>query len=119
MEFTKMRFSSFPADRRSPRQAATHLPGPKQSKPLRCQAITVSGFTMTGADRQVVQNRDKHAQRYQSPAVSLDCFTERLQNVGVDTEDRAPPSEERPGQSLLNRLETLSQTVLRHQAKLA
>jgi hypothetical protein len=39
--------------------------------PLRCQAITISGFTMTRADRQPVQNRDNRAQRYRSPSGQL------------------------------------------------
>ena len=49
--------------------------------PLRCQAITVSGFTMTGADRQPVQNRDNRAQRNRSAAVSFGPLHRALQNV--------------------------------------
>jgi hypothetical protein len=49
--------------------------------PLRCQAITVSGFTMAKADRQPVQNRDKRDQKYRSAAVSLGRFTERCKTL--------------------------------------
>ena len=52
--------------------------------PLRCQSITVSGLTMTRADRQPIQNRDiprnqhrdKRDQKNRSAAVSLGHFTE-------------------------------------------
>ena len=56
--------------------AASHLQVQNNRDPLRRQAITASGFTMTGADGQSVQNATT-AQRYRSPAVSLGRFTER------------------------------------------
>ena len=71
----------FLGDRRSSRVAAAHLPGPEQSKPFRCHWITVSGFTMTRADRQPDQNRDSRAQRNRSAAVSLGRFTERCSTL--------------------------------------
>jgi hypothetical protein len=49
--------------------------------PLRCQWITVSGFTITRADRQPVQNRDSRAQRNRSAAVSFARFTERCKTL--------------------------------------
>ena len=49
--------------------------------PLQCQAITVSGFTMTRADRQPAQNRDNRAQRNRSAAVSFGRFTERCKTL--------------------------------------
>ena len=44
-------------------------------KPLRCQAITVSGFTITRADRQSAQTPDSQAQRNRSAAVNLGRFS--------------------------------------------
>ena len=49
----------------------------KRRNPLRCQPMTVSGFTMISADRQSVQNRDSHAQRNRSEAISFGRFTDR------------------------------------------
>jgi len=49
--------------------------------PLRCQSMTVSGFTMTREDRQPVQNRDKRDQKNRSEAVSLGRFTERCKTL--------------------------------------
>ena len=49
--------------------------------PLRCQAITVSGFTMTKADRQPLQNCDKPAQKNRSDAVSFGRFAERCKTL--------------------------------------
>ena len=46
-------------------------------KPLRCQAMTVSGLTMTKADRQSFQTSHSHAQRSRSAEVSFGRFTER------------------------------------------
>src|ERR1700730_3619262 len=46
-------------------------------KPLRCQPMTVSGLTMTKADRQSLQASHSHAHRTRSPDVSLVRFTER------------------------------------------
>jgi len=45
-------------------------------KLLRCQASTVSGLTMTGADRQLFQSWESHAQRSRSGGVSFGRFTE-------------------------------------------
>ena len=73
--------SVFKGDWRSSRLAAAHLPGPDHPEPLRCQAITVSGFTMTRADRQPVQNGDNRAQRNRSAAVSFGRFTERCKTL--------------------------------------
>jgi hypothetical protein len=42
-----------------------------------CQAITVSGWTMTSAVRQSLHSSDSHAQKRRSTAVSLGRFTER------------------------------------------
>ena len=49
--------------------------------PFRCHWITVSGFTMTRADRQPDQNRVSRAQRNRSAAVSLGRFTERCKTL--------------------------------------
>ena len=46
-------------------------------KPLQCQPITVSGLTMTKADRQSLQAPLSHAHRSRSADVSLGRFTER------------------------------------------
>jgi hypothetical protein len=46
-------------------------------KPLRCQAMTVSGLTMTKADRQSFQTSHSHVQRSRSAEVSFGRFTER------------------------------------------
>src|SRR5580704_16405700 len=43
-------------------------------KPLRCQAMTVSGLTRTSADRQLAQAPDKHAQNNRSAAVNFGRF---------------------------------------------
>jgi hypothetical protein len=75
------KFPCFLANRRPSRLAAAHLPGPQQPNPLRCQSITVSGLTITRADRQPVQYRDKRAQRNRSAAVSLGRFTERRKTL--------------------------------------
>jgi hypothetical protein len=45
--------------------------------PLRCQAITVSGFTMTRADRQPVQNRDKEIDPQRSASVASPSVAKR------------------------------------------
>ena len=44
---------------------------------LRCQATTVSGSTMTKADRQSLQASQSHAQSSRSAGVSFGRFTER------------------------------------------
>jgi hypothetical protein len=46
-------------------------------KLFRCQAITVSGWTMTSAVRQSLHSPDSHAHKRRSAAVSLGRFTER------------------------------------------
>ena len=61
--------------------AAAHLPGPDQPEPLAVPGNTVSGFTMTTADRQPDQNRDNRAQRNRSAAVSLGRVTERCSTL--------------------------------------
>jgi hypothetical protein len=43
-------------------------------KPFRCQAMTVSGLTMTSADRQPAQTPDNHAQKKRSATVNLGRF---------------------------------------------
>src|SRR5215471_4612695 len=43
-------------------------------KPLRCQAMTVSGLTMTSVDRQSAQALDNHAQKTRSAIVNLGRF---------------------------------------------
>src|SRR5580704_17169358 len=43
-------------------------------KPFRCQAMTVSGLTLTSADRQSVQAPDNHAQNTQSATVNFGRF---------------------------------------------
>jgi len=43
-------------------------------KPLRCQATTVSGLTMTRADRQSAQAADNHAQKTRSANVNFGRF---------------------------------------------
>jgi len=43
-------------------------------KPLRCRAITVSGITITRADRQPAQTPGSHAHRMRSAAVSFGRF---------------------------------------------
>ena len=43
-------------------------------KPLRCQAMTVSGLTMTSADRQSAQAPDNHAQNKRSATVNFGRF---------------------------------------------
>jgi hypothetical protein len=50
-------------------------------KPLRCQAITVSGLTMTRADRQSYQTLHSHAQSRRSAGLSLGRFTERCRTL--------------------------------------
>ena len=52
--------------------ATTNFPGPEQ----RCQAMTVSGLTMTKED-QSIQTSHSHAQRSRSADVSFGRFTER------------------------------------------
>ena len=42
-----------------------------RQKPLRCQPITVSGLTMTRAERQAIQNWDRRAHRNRSAAVGF------------------------------------------------
>jgi hypothetical protein len=49
--------------------------------PLRCQWITVSGFTITRADRQPVQNRDKRARRKSIRSGQLGSLHRAPQNV--------------------------------------
>jgi hypothetical protein len=44
---------------------------------VRCHAMTVSGWTMTSADRQSGQMLHSQAQRSRSDDVSLGRFTER------------------------------------------
>ena len=46
-------------------------------KPFRCQAITVSGFTIIMADCQSAQIPDSHAHRNRSAGVSFERFTDR------------------------------------------
>ena len=46
-------------------------------KLLRCQAMTVSGLTMTSDERQSFQTSHSHAHRNRSAGVSLGRFTER------------------------------------------
>src|ERR1017187_6859123 len=46
-------------------------------KPLRCQAMTVSGLTLTKEDRQSPQASQSHAQRSRSAEVSFGRLTER------------------------------------------
>jgi hypothetical protein len=46
-------------------------------KAVRCQAMTVSGLTMTSAERQAAHTSDRPAQKSRSNAVSLGRFTER------------------------------------------
>src|ERR1700722_17972096 len=43
-------------------------------KPLRCQAMTVSGLTMTSADRQSAQSPDNHTQKRRSAMVNSGSF---------------------------------------------
>jgi hypothetical protein len=43
-------------------------------KPLRCQAMTVSGLTMTRADRQSAQTPDNHTQNTRSTTVNFGRF---------------------------------------------
>src|SRR5438552_3162009 len=43
-------------------------------KALRCQAMTVSGFTIIRTERQSAQTRDNHTQRIRSTAVSFGRF---------------------------------------------
>ena len=50
-------------------------------KPLRCQEITVSGFTMIRADRQSLHNCDKRAQKNRSAAVNFGRFTEHCKTL--------------------------------------
>ncbi len=49
----------------------------KSWKPLRCQAMTVSGLTITKADRQSFQTSHSHTQRSRSAEMSFGRFTER------------------------------------------
>ena len=53
---------------------APDLPSQKIRKPLRCQAMTVSGFTMTSADHQSNQVRHSQTRRRRSETVSLGRF---------------------------------------------
>jgi hypothetical protein len=43
-------------------------------KPLRCQAMTVSGLTTTSAERQSAQTPDNHAHNTRSTTVNLGRF---------------------------------------------
>jgi hypothetical protein len=62
-----------------PTHASDQLAGFLNSpNPLRCQAITVSGFTITNAQRQPVQSLQSQAQKNRSTAVNLGrLFAER------------------------------------------
>src|SRR5882762_9309956 len=53
--------------------------------PLRCQAMTVSGLTMSNADRQPLQNRASHAHRNRS--VRLKRSRWPRQDAGVPRAD--------------------------------
>src|SRR5262249_44680467 len=51
-------------------------------KPLRCQAMTVSGWTMARAERQSLQTRDRMSHNRRSAGVSFGrCFTERFKTL--------------------------------------
>ena len=58
-------FAGLLAYRRSSRSSAPDLAGPEQLK-TRCQAITVSRFTMTSAECQSLQTRHSQAQKNRS-----------------------------------------------------
>ena len=51
-------------------------------KPVRCHAMTVSGLTMTSADRQSGQTLHSHAQKSRSDDVNVGRFTERWRTPG-------------------------------------
>ena len=74
-------FSCFLADRGRPGWPRRTFQVQNNRNPLRCQSMTVSGFTMTREDRQPVQNRDKRDQKNRSEAVSLGPFTERCKTL--------------------------------------
>jgi hypothetical protein len=73
----------FLGDRRSSRLAAAQLPSPERPKPLAVPVDhrVLSGFTMTRAERQPVQNRDSRLQRNRSAAVSFGRFTKRCRTL--------------------------------------
>src|SRR6516165_12200928 len=53
-----------------------------KQKPLRCQATTVSGWTMARAERQSLQTRDRMSHNRRSAGVSFGrCFTERFKTL--------------------------------------
>jgi len=53
----------------------------KRRNPLRCQAMTVSGLTMTSDERHSAQVWDSHAQRSRSVGFSFGRFTDRCSTL--------------------------------------
>ena len=65
----------------SPRLAMPAFPGPKQSESLAMLEMTVSGLTMTRAERHWGQKRRSQIQRNRSQARSFGRLTERFKTM--------------------------------------